>query len=376
MNMLDISECLCSSGRLNKMKFARISILIVALIFAVSCGLGQNGIDHVAVPPVNLTPTLQNASTETAVQEIPLTGRITESIAEVSSLAWYGENNEWLIIVPQYPSRFSNRFYMLEKGSIISFLNGEIDGPLDPIPLPVIAPGVNQLSGYEGFEALLFDGQTVYATIEAQVRRGMRSYLIQGEISPDLSGITFSAVKPTIIQAQTDLDNYSDESLLMFQEELITIYEANGANVNEAPQAGRFALDRSALESYPFPNVEYRITDATQPDENNRFWAINYLYSGDVNKLAPADDEIWANFGVGDTHLAAFNRVERLVEFEIDGANGRIELTDTPPIQLQLVGSRNERNWEGIVRLEEAGLEGFLIMTDEFPKTILGFVKR
>ena len=358
------------------MKFVRMLILTQALLFAAGCGFSRSGIDYVAVPPVNLTPVLNNAATETVVQEIALTGRITESIAEVSSLAWYGENQEWLVIVPQYPSRFGNRFYMLERKSIIGYLNGEIEGPLDPLPIRVDAPGVRELSGYEGFEALLFDGQTVYATIEAEVRRGMRSYLIQGEISSDLSTISFSAIKPIIIEAQTDLDNYSDESLLKFQGELLTLYEANGANVNEAPQVNRFALDRSELEPYAMPNVEYRITDVTQPDENNRFWAINYLYSGDVNKLAPAEDELWANFGVGPTHLATSNRVERLIEFEIDPNNQKIGLTDTPPIQLQLIGIRNERNWEGIVRLEEGELNGFLMMTDEFPRTILGFVER
>jgi hypothetical protein len=43
---------------------------------------------------------------------------------------------------------------------------------------------------------------------------------------------------------------------------------------------------------------------------------------------------------------------------------------DGPPIQMELT-SDDARNWEGLVRLDE---RGFLIMTDKFPETILGFV--
>ena len=46
-----------------------------------------------------------------------------------------------------------------------------------------------------------------------------------------------------------------------------------------------------------------------------------------------------------------------------------IVLTETPPIQLEL--GPESRNWEGLVRLED---RGFLLMTDKFPGTILGFV--
>jgi len=44
-----------------------------------------------------------------------------------------------------------------------------------------------------------------------------------------------------------------------------------------------------------------------------------------------------------------------------------------PPIQLKLINDDNSRNWEGIVRF---GDEGFIIVTDKFPSTILGFVRK
>ncbi|EKU97532.1 hypothetical protein Lepto7375DRAFT_6729 [Leptolyngbya sp. PCC 7375] len=58
---------------------------------------------------------------------------------------------------------------------------------------------------------------------------------------------------------------------------------------------------------------------------------------------------------------------QRLVEF-VYGENG-ITFTNNAPIQLEL--SQDSRHWEGMVRLDD---QGFLVMTDKFPETILGFV--
>jgi hypothetical protein len=112
------------------------------------------------------------------------------------------------------------------------------------------------------------------------------------------------------------------------------------------------------------------VTDATAVDGNGRFWVINYLYPGDITKLNIAQDGIAAQFGMGATH-AASQTVERLIELQLitDG----ITLTDTPPIQLELLPDDEARNWEGIVRLDDAG---FILATDKFPETILGFVER
>ena len=103
-------------------------------------------------------------------------------------------------------------------------------------------------------------------------------------------------------------------------------------------------------------------------DDSGRFWAINYLYPGDVDKLQPDDDALIRQYGQGPSH-AQSEIVERLVEFQI--VDGKISRTQTPPIQLELAASGEARNWEGIARLD--GL-GFLIVTDQHPETILGFV--
>jgi hypothetical protein len=72
-------------------------------------------------------------------------------------------------------------------------------------------------------------------------------------------------------------------------------------------------------------------------------------------------------YGTGPTH-AQKPQVERLIELQVKDAG--IVLTDRPPIQLQL-SSDVPRNWEGLVRLDD---RGFLLATDKFPGTLLGFV--
>ena len=128
-----------------------------------------------------------------------------------------------------------------------------------------------------------------------------------------------------------------------------------------------FDFDLGSLPSVSFPTIEYRITDATQLDGCDRFWAINYFYEGDRD-LLPTREPLVVRYGRGRTHRQQ-PTVERLVEFTYS-AQG-IALTDTAPIQLALIGAG--RNWEGIARLDD---QGFLIATDKFPETLIGFVPR
>ena len=170
------------------------------------------------------------------------------------------------------------------------------------------------------------------------------------------------------IEPQANLSNTSDESVMVFGQRIVTLYEANGANVNPNPVAHMFNLDMQLVGSLSMPTIEYRITDATQPDQNGLFWAINYFFPGDREKLKPAEDRLVTQYGQGETH-AKSQAVERLVAFQFteDG----IVLAPLAPIQLQLLPDDEARNWEGIARLDD---RGFLLVTDKFPETILAFV--
>ena len=67
------------------------------------------------------------------------------------------------------------------------------------------------------------------------------------------------------------------------------------------------------------------------------------------------------------TWFHAQSSIEQLIELQLT-ADGTIIQTETPP--LNLFGQEG-RNWEGIVRFNNSG---FLLVTDQYPKTYFGFV--
>ena len=315
----------------------------------------------------NPTIPLSHKLKEIAVKNISLEGPITMRSSEVSGLAWYGD---YLILLPQYPdftpSKTDGFLFALHKTNILAFLDGN-ETSLRPLQIPFFAPGFRRgRNNYEGFEAVAFVGNRIYLTVETKPGR-MLGLLIAGRIEPDLSKIILDTENLTDIPPQTDINNMTEEALFTFGGEIYTIYEANGAGVNPAPVAHKFDSNLRPSALISFPNIEYRITDVTKPNEEGLFWAINYFYPGDT-KLAVDQDPIFENFGKGVTHIN-YQMVERLLQLRINTEG--ISLTKSPPIQLMLLGEKSARNWEGIVQLEN---KGFLIVTDKYPRTILGFV--
>ncbi|MDY6875132.1 MAG: hypothetical protein SWK90_02860 [Chloroflexota bacterium] len=326
-----------------------------------------------ATPFATASPVPTDASVispEQPVRVVPVTGALVDKDAEVSGLAWYGD---YLIILPQYPDRFASPneglLFAIPKGDILAFLDGTSDAPIMPQDVLFVAPGLaRQIAGFEGYEAIAFQDDRVFVTIESKTGMSMLGYLVAGEMAPDLSSLCLDATTLTEIPPQAGLINMTDETLLVAGDRLVTVYEANGAAVNSEPVARLFALSLYPLDPIPFPNVEYRITDATGLDGADRFWALNYFWPGDETKLKPATDALATKYGKGPTH-ARLTTVERLVEFQYTETG--ISLVDTPPIQLELIDDDHSRNWEGIVRLDN---RGFLLVTDTYPETILGFV--
>ena len=81
------------------------------------------------------TPTTEvTGSAETPVIVIPLRGPASRSNAEISGLAWHGED---LILLPQYPARCGNALYTLSQQELLDFLDGTQTAPLEPRPIPL-----------------------------------------------------------------------------------------------------------------------------------------------------------------------------------------------------------------------------------------------
>lgn len=322
------------------------------------------------VPPTNTPAPIATLPppAEYPVTLIPLTEPAAKRSAEFSGMAWYGDT---LILLPQYPNYSTTSgdgiLFALPKADILAFLDGSLSGPLNPVAIPLIAPKVRRSAhGFEGYESIAFKGNQVFMTIEGSPDSGMTGYLVTGTIEPDLSAINLDVDSLITIPAQTKIGNLSDETILVTPNSLVTFYEANGAVVNPAPVAHRFNFDATPIDTIPMQNIEYRITDATNLDADGRFWAINYFFPGD-RKLKAAVDPIADTFGKGATH-ATREGVERLIEMQYSDKG--VILLDTPPMQLQLI-EEDLRNWEGLVRLNE---RGFLLTTDKYPTTLLGFI--
>lgn len=343
---------------------AGLVVVLLAVLLNSSCAWWL--LPPMVLPNPNLSTSLSN--TAHPVTNIPLRGPLTSARAEISGLAWYGDT---LILLPQYPGRFDQQLFALHKADIVDFLLGNYTEPLQPWPIPLNEQGVlDQIWGFDGYEALTFVGDAIYLTVETKQSQGASGYLVRGDVAPDLTEIRLDPTVITPIQTQAGLSNMSDETIVAVGEQLATIYEANGLVVNRNPLVHFF--DQATLTQVgllPLPNIEYRITDATELDTKGRFWVINYFYPGD-RALRP----LLRSHGAQGVIDVTAQPIERLLELQFT-TEGVIR-TATPPIDLQLLAGNIARNWEGVVRLQSEGLDGFLLVTDFFPETIFAFVPR
>ncbi len=340
-----------------------ITCLAVALATA-GCGFHHGSVKENGKVEVTVT--------EQAVRTIALEGDITQKWAEVSGLAWYGDN---LIILPQYPGRFTDEgrgyVFAIPKERIIAFLDGHNSDPIVPVAIRFEAPDLQELiPHYNGFEAIAFQGERAFFTIESKSETESGGYMAVGTMAQDLSVLKLDAAKLVPVPHQVNIHNLSAEALLIAGDKVLTIHEANGANVNPDPVTHLFDFELNLHGTLPFPTIEYRVTDATDLDNDGRFWVVNFFYPPEKDVLDPARDCWRVEYGVGSTHANCLT-VERLVELHYTEAG--VVQTDSAPILLELVDRKTCRNWEGLVRLDELG---FLLMTDKYPETILAFVAK
>ena len=285
---------------------------------------------------------------------ITLNGDITSPDQEISGLAWYNDN---LILLPQYPT---DKIYSIPKQQIIEFLDLSRTTIL-PKEIKWNSSGIDKhIRGFEGYESIVFNDDTVYVTIEAERRKINSGFIARGIIDNNKIKIDDKSLKK--IKTPVTLRNMTYETILINNNSVITIYEVNSDKVNNSPIYHQFDMDLESHSTKPFPFTEYRITDATEIDEEGKFWVTNYFWPGDYSLLKPD-----LNYTI--TSKKDIKPVERLLEFKM--VDGTIVRTETTPINIKLSEFGDSRNWEGIVRLDD---KGFLIVTDKFPGTILAFI--
>ena len=296
---------------------------------------------------------------EASVHVIPLSGPIAEPRAELSGLSWWRDQ---LVLLPQDPERFGGSVFVIARSAIEAYLDhGE--GPPRVRRVPFDAPF--DAEGYDGFEAIAIDGDEVFVTMEVGGDGGPVGRILRGRVVGELERIVMEGPGEPL-EAQNRLANTAYESLVVIGDRVMALYETNGA-INDAPRALLFDRELHPAAPRSVAPIEYRVTDATRVDRAGRFWVMNYHWPG-----APWESgqcAITEQYGQGESH-ARCRTVERLVELHLDGEG--VAPTARPPLQLALIDDAHPRNWEGVVRL---GDRGFLIATDEYPSTILAFVR-
>ena len=300
---------------------------------------------------------------EVKVQEIKLSGIITDKKQEISGMDWYQDR---LFLLPENMGGF---LFSISKSEILNAIKSGKNLPITPKKTRFKTPDYSSLiKGFDGFEAIAFNGDNIYITIESEHRGEMVSYLAWGKIDSKSLEVIIDEKDLETIKTPIQLNNISFESLLINDEDIIMVYEANGSNLRKNPTQAVFSHRNKNISQINFPNIEYRITDATRMDNNGRFWAINYFWPGDKKLLNPGKDNILNKVKQGSSHFKS-NQIERLVEFQVN--TGEISISDTKPIQLFLESDAS-RNWEAVARLDDKGL---LIASDKHPRMILGYVQ-
>lgn len=353
--------------------FPRFVLYIFGCLLLAAC---QSPTPPVATPQVTppAVSSSPNQAQEYPVQLISLEGPLSKPQAELSGLTWYGD---YLLLLPQYPERFVQAnapdsygaLFTLSKSEVLAYLDGKNSAALTPRPIPLFAPDLKQkVSGFEGFESVTVSGNRIFLTIETHQSSGsMLAVLISGTIAPNLTEIRLDTTRLANIPAQAPISNFSDEAITLSGDRLITFYEGNGASVTPKPVGRLFDLELSPQTALAIPNLEYRITDATPVDASGQFWVINYFYPGDT-KIAPTSDPLFERYGKPPSHSQS-KAVERLVQLQWSEKD--IRLVERFPIYLYLLSDGTARNWEGLAQLDT---RGFLLVTDSYPSTLLGFV--
>ena len=306
---------------------------------------------------------------EADVREIRLPAPYDDARMEYSGLAWFGDT---LVLLPQYPERLGQNgsafLVTIKKDAILAYLGAENDEPIEISLMAFDDGGLSDtLVGFEGFEALAFSGNEVFVTMETSGGSPMMGYLAVGRVTEDGGSVSLDAGKIVRLEPQTDFRNASDESLLIAEGRIFTFFEDNGGALNPHSFAHVFDMKLNPLPDCDFPNIEFRITDATELQPDGSFWVMNYFYPPDLH-LKAGIDPIVGSYGEGRTHKRS-DRVERILRLRIE--NGQIFLAEEAPLYLSLTAEGSSRNWEGLVRLDDLG---FLAVTDSFPRSMLGFI--
>lgn len=293
------------------------------------------------------------------IVEIPLDGLAAKASREFSGLAWYEDH---LILLPQYPDWAGKTIFKIPQQEILDLLAERRSGPITPGTIKWNTPKSlkRRTAEYEGFEAVVLQNGQVLATIESKAAP-YRGFLVGGVIGPKLKKVNLNPTPSAPMPSPSCRANRAEEALILLDGQAFAIHEENGPHAVANPVARRFGVGLEPLApGAPFPPLPFRVTDATAADAQGRFW-VTHVHD-------PAHQQQVA--GECPKRPAAAlpdHPVEEVVEIRWTGkafetTGRRIALTPS---------AEGPRNWEGLARLPGKGL---LLITDQRPRTLLGFI--
>ena len=285
--------------------------------------------------------------------EYPLASPWNSKYGEYSSLYM---QNDTLYLLPENPETFS-------QNRILFVLKDSLRNPYKAIrPQSILLQGRwdHIIEGYEGLEAFLVHKNRAYALIEAKENGRMKSRLIRGYLERGTNTLQWDIKRYAPVPVVDTLRNLSAETLTLYKDTLYVIPEANGRNITPMPRAFKYDLNLNPAGSIPFPNIEYRITDATKCTEDGLFWVSNYYYPGEKKLIRPAPEN---NLIPVQSPPADNRAVERLIRLRI---TQRAIVIEQPRTISLMSNEKAGRNWEGLAR----SANGFWLTTDMYPRTI------
>jgi hypothetical protein len=296
---------------------------------------------------------------ETQITLLPLTGPLADSEAELSGLAWHGD--EHLVFLPQYRSvrecpSSAGCLYVLGRAQIESFLDGSTKGPLTPAIMTIEATDMPEIEGFEGYEAIAFYNDDAYLLAESETADNTAAHLFRGHLDLARGQLILDVAQvPTLVPPRA-FPNLSYESLIVAEHGVLALPEIHGAATDL--YALRFDLGLTSMTRVPFTAVDYRLTDVTAVNSDGEFWGLNVHWPG------------LATEALDDATSSATHAVERILKlhWNTDG----VECEVSPAVVIRSIpGTTQVRNWEGLVRF---GDRGFLIVTDQYPTSLFAFV--
>ena len=153
---------------------------------------------------------------EIQYQPILLSGLITNPKQEISGMDLY---NDQIMLLPENLGGF---LYMISKGEILNALEKKEEILIEPKQPAFNTPDYSKsIPGFEGLEAIAFNGNNVYITLESKDDKMMRGYLAWGTIDPTTKEVTIPKKNLLELETPIQVNNMTFESLLIHNDHII-----------------------------------------------------------------------------------------------------------------------------------------------------------